>query len=264
MQSLSLLSYNIQAGIHSRQYSDYLTNSWKHFLPYRERLDNLSRIASLLHGYDLVGLQEVDSGSLRSAYVDQVQFLAASGGFPYWHRQVNRNLGMLAQHSNGILSRVRPDKVTEHKLPGLPGRGAVVAEFALSDGEDLAVCILHLALGRRARAMQLDYLTPLIHRYPYLVMMGDFNCSCSSTSLRTLALRYRMQGLDCNLKTYPSWRPRRNLDHVLTSSAMRIQEARVLDYPFSDHLPLAVKVALPAGVSLLAGQPNCDLGRLAA
>lgn len=151
MQSLSLLSYNIQAGIHSRQYSDYLTNSWKHFLPYRERLDNLTRIASLLRGYDLVGLQEVDSGSLRSAYVDQVQFLAASGGFPYWHRQVNRNLGMLAQHSNGILSRVRPDKVTEHKLPGLPGRGAVVAEFALSDGEDLAVCILHLALGRRAR-----------------------------------------------------------------------------------------------------------------
>lgn len=251
MQQIDLLSYNIQAGIYSRQYSDYLTNSWKHILPYRERIENLARIAVMLRSYDLIGLQEVDAGSLRSGYVDQIQFLAHRGGFPHWYRQVNRNLGLFAQHSNGLLSRLRPSLVTEHKLPGLPGRGAVVAEFPTSDGDQLAVCILHLALGRRARVLQFDYLHRLAHRYRYLIMMGDFNCGCRSKHFRELIAGSGLRGLDCNLKTYPSWRPRRNLDHVLASPALRILEAKVLDYPLSDHLPLAVRVALPNAVTLL-------------
>ncbi|PQJ97206.1 endonuclease, partial [Chromatium okenii] len=100
MRQLNLLSYNVQAGIHSRQYSDYFTNSWKHLLPHPEQLVNLTRIAQLLRQFDLVGLQEVDAGSLRSAYIDQVQYLARHGAFPYWYRQINRNLGPFAQHSN--------------------------------------------------------------------------------------------------------------------------------------------------------------------
>ncbi len=250
MQPINLLSYNIQAGIYTRQYSDYLTHGWKHFLPHRERAHNLARIALLLRAFDFVGLQEVDGGSLRSAYVDQIQYLAHRGGFPYWYRQVNRNLGPLAQHSNGILSRLRPDLITEHKLPGLPGRGAMVAELATSDGEPLAICVLHLALGRRARALQFEYLRHLTDRYPYLVMMGDFNCGCSSKAFRALVAGAGLRGLDCGLKTYPSWRPRRNLDHILTSSALRILQARVLDYPLSDHLPVAVKMVLPPSVVL--------------
>jgi len=250
MQQIELLSYNIQAGIYSRQYSDYFTNSWKHILPHRERIANLTRIAALLRQFDLVGLQEVDAGSLRSGYIDQIQYLAHRSGFPYWYSQVNRNLGLLAQHSNGMLSRLRPQLITEHKLPGLPGRGAVVGEFSASDGKRLAVCVLHLALGRRARALQFGYLSDLAHRYPYLIMMGDFNCGCTSKHFRALVASCGLRGLDCGLKTYPSWRPRRNLDHVLTSSALRILEAKVLDYPLSDHLPVAVRVALPPGVSL--------------
>ena len=79
MRQLNLLSYNVQAGIHSRQYSDYFTNSWKHLLPHPERLINLTHIAQLLRQFDVVGLQEVDAGSLRSAYIDQVHYLARHG-----------------------------------------------------------------------------------------------------------------------------------------------------------------------------------------
>ena len=82
MQQLHLLSYNIQAGIYTRQYSEYVTKSWKHVLPHRERLHNLSRIAAMLHEFDLVGLQEVDAGSLRSGFVDQTEYLAYHAHFP--------------------------------------------------------------------------------------------------------------------------------------------------------------------------------------
>jgi endonuclease/exonuclease/phosphatase family metal-dependent hydrolase len=251
MQRIRLLSYNIQAGIYTRQYSEYLTNSWKHLLPHRERQVNLGRIADMLRDFDLVGLQEVDAGSLRSSFVDQIEYLADQAQFPFWYRQVNRNLGKLAQHSNGVLSRLRPTRVIEHKLPGLPGRGAVIVEMNLSNGGVLGVCILHLALGWRARGRQLRHITQLIERYPYLVVMGDFNCDCRSHSLRQLARESGLQGLDCELKTFPSWRPRRNLDHILVSGSLRILEVEVLDYVFSDHLPLSMTVALPSGVHVL-------------
>jgi endonuclease/exonuclease/phosphatase family metal-dependent hydrolase len=246
MQHIRLLSYNVQGGIYSRQYSDYVTNSWKHLLPHPERLVNLARIAQLLQQFDLVGLQEVDAGSLRSANIDQIQYLARQGAFPYWYRQINRNLGPFAQHSNGILSRIRPGPVTEHRLPGLPGRGAVVAEFPLTEGETLAVGIVHLALGWRARLRQLDYLGALALQHPLLVLMGDFNCGCDSRGLRAMVSRSGMYGLDCELKTFP----RRNLDHILVSAPLRIEAAQVIDYPLSDHLPLAVTLALPEGLSL--------------
>jgi endonuclease/exonuclease/phosphatase family metal-dependent hydrolase len=250
MQQLRLLSYNIQAGVYTRQYSEYLTKSWKQVLPHRESMHNLGRIASILQEFDLVGLQEVDAGSLRSGFVDQTEYLAYLARFPYWYKQVNRNLGRFAQHSNGVLSRLRPSAITDYKLPGLPGRGAVMVELDTTDASVLAVCILHLALGRRARRRQLDYVRELAAHYPYLVLMGDFNCDCGSRALKDLVAQANLRGLDCELKTFPSWRPRRNLDHILASNRLRILEARVLDYSISDHLPLSMKVALPEGVRL--------------
>lgn len=258
MQQLQLLSYNIQAGIDTRQYSEYVTKSWKHVLPHRERLHNLFRIASMLREFDFVGLQEVDAGSLRSGFVDQIEYLAYHGRFPYWYKQVNRNLGRLAQHSNGILSRLRPSEITNYKLPGLPGRGAVMVELETTGESVLALCIIHLALGRRARRRQLAYIHELAARYPYLILMGDFNCDCSSPALRDLVANSDLRGLDCELKTFPSWRPRRNLDHILASKNLQILETRVLDYPLSDHLPLTMKVALPEGVQLVLRQGGFD------
>lgn len=250
MNRLRLLSFNIQAGIQSRRYRDYVANSWKHLVPHVGRQRNLTSIGSLLRDFDVVGLQEVDSGSLRSAYIDQTQYLAQQGGYPFWLSQVNRELGHLGRHSNGMLSRLRPDRVTEHKLPGLPGRGAMVAEFATNSGTPLAVGVLHLALGRRAQRRQLDYLVDVVKGYRFIVLMGDFNCGCGSPMLRAAIAKAGLRGLDCELKTFPSWRPQRNLDHILASQHLCITGAEVLDYALSDHLPISMEIQLPDGVAL--------------
>ncbi len=252
MNSLHLLTFNIQAGIESRRYRDYVANSWKHLIPHPARQRNLASIGTLLKGFDIIGLQEVDAGSLRSAYIDQAQYLAHQAGYPYWLSQVNRELGHLARHSNGLLSRIRPGAVTEHKLPGLPGRGAMVVEFPTNVDEPFAVCVLHLALGKRAQRRQLDYLVEIARRYRMIVLMGDFNCGCGSRMLRAAIAAAGLRGLDCELKTFPSWRPEHNLDHILVSPQLRIADARVLDYALSDHLPISMKVTLPDGIDLVS------------
>src|SRR5581483_4787660 len=110
---LRLLSFNIQAGISSSKYRHYLTHSWKHVFPCAERLDTLDRIAALAADFDIVGVQESDGGSLRSGFINQTEYLSDRAGFPYWYDQTNRNLGHLAQHSLGLLSRFRPTEITE-------------------------------------------------------------------------------------------------------------------------------------------------------
>lgn len=240
---LRLLSFNIQVGISTERYRHYLTRGWQHLLPHNGRAVNLQRIGELLGDYDLVALQEVDGGSLRSGFVNQVEHLAHLGAFPYWYQQLNRNLGRLAQHSNGVLSRLRPSLLEDHPLPGPPGRGAML--MRIGDGPDaVAVVMMHLALGARTRTRQLAYIRELIGGYRHQVLMGDMNTHANDllqhSPLRDLGL------LAPQIEaTFPSWRPQRCLDHILLSPDLQLERFEVLSTPISDHLPVAVEIRLP-------------------
>lgn len=244
-QKLRLLSYNIQTGIATRRFHHYLTHSWKHVLPHSERIENLNRIARMIHNYDVVGLQEVDGGSLRSGFINQTEYLAVRANFPYWYDQTNRNLGKIAQHSIGLLSRFPTAEITEHKLPGfIPGRGALTVEFKTSDGP-LILIILHLALSQRARKRQLRFVGELLRDYEHAIVMGDMNCQPDSNEMVWLMENSQLVEPVSTLHTFPSWRPFKNIDHILVSPALEIEEVKVLNYPLSDHLPISMTVRLP-------------------
>ena len=249
-RTLRLLSYNIQIGITTRRYRQYLTHSWKHLLHHPQRFDNLDRIARLMSEYDLVGVQEADAGSARSGFVNITEYLANSAGFPYWDDQTNRRIGQFAKHSLGVLSRYKPSGITEHRLPGrLPGRGAMAVRFG--DGDDaLVVLIVHLALSRRGRMSQLDYLSDLINDYRHVVLMGDLNCRSDSEEIELLVNKTLMSEPLHGLHTFPSWRPKRNIDHILVTPTVAVERAEVLNYPLSDHLPISMEVRLPESVQL--------------
>lgn len=249
-QRLRLLSYNVQTGISTTRYRHYLTRSWKHVLHHPARFDNLDRIAQLLRDYDLVGLQEVDAGSSRSGYVNLTQYLAERAGFPFWDDRTNRRLGRFARHSMGILSRLRPTEITEHKLPGrLPGRGALCVRFGRKQ-HSLVVMIVHLALGKRGRMDQLAFLSELVNEYRHVILMGDMNCTSDSPEIDLLINRTLMSEPAHGLHTFPSWRPQRNIDHILVTPTLQVDQVQVLDYPVSDHLPIAMEITLPASVKL--------------
>ena len=247
---LRLLSYNIQTGIATSRYRHYLTHSWKHVLPYPQRMDNLDRIAKLISDYDIVGLQEVDGGSLRSGFINQTEYLALQAHFPYWYDQTNRKLGKLARHSTGFLSRFHPTDVTEVKLPGMiPGRGALVIRFGKGE-ESLLLLILHLALGKRARQRQLELVSELAHGYRHIIVMGDLNCRSDSDEFNWLLENAELSEPIRELHTFPSWRPQRSIDHILVSSTLNVEKIHVLNYTFSDHLPIMMEVQLPETINL--------------
>ena len=250
---LRLLSFNVQAGIGTTRFSDYLLGSWKHLVASPANVRNIERIAEVLRQHDVVALQEVDGGSLRSRFKNQIVHLANVAEFPFWHQQLNRNLGRLGQFSNGLLSRVVPYHIEDHRLPGLPGRGAFVVKYGHPDNP-LVVVGVHLALGEKYRNAQLAYLRDLLRQYRHVIVMGDFNClpeHLINSPFSELDLRL-MEG---DHRTYPSWSPERHIDHILVSPTLDVVQHRVLeDCVLSDHLPVATEIMIPEDVRQAANQ----------
>jgi len=280
--SVRFLTFNIQSGISTTGYSQYVTRYWKHVLPHEARARNLARIGELVEDFDVVALQEIDGGSIRSGFINQVEYLAARAAFPYWYTQCNRDLGPFAQMGNGVLSRIAPNKLEDHKLPGaIPGRGALVMRLpfctagrssaeAYSGEEELMVVLLHLSLGGRSQAAQLEYVGELIDGQPNVVILGDLNAPLAdvmnSSPLAGAGLRSHPRACP----TYPSWAPSQIIDHALISESLTLREYEVLDCGLSDHRPVAVTVERrgtakavrsqnATSADLLAGAPRVEL-----
>lgn len=249
-QLIRVLSYNIQVAIGTSRAHHYLTRSWRHVLPHRGLYQNMDRIAAILAEYDIVALQEVDAGSLRSAFTNQTEYLAHQARFLHWHCQVNRNLARVARHSNSLLSKFKPGAFIEKKLSGLiPGRGVMLAEYG-EGRHRLAVMVLHLALSRRARLQQLAEVAELVNEYPHAILMGDFNCEVASPEMEQLLSHTDLTVPDDNNHTFPSWQPRKRIDHILLTSQLKVVEIQVLKHIFSDHLPVAMSIELPGQLQL--------------
>lgn len=244
-KSLRILSYNLQVGIKTSRPSQYITGSWKHLIPHSQRLTNIDDAVAILGPYDIVGLQETDAGSLRSNYINLTEYLADRAGYPHWYHQVNRNLGHIAQHSNGLISRPRPYEIENIRLPGLiPGRQAILAKYG-NEKETLAVFVLHLALGKRARMRQLAMISEQVNHYEHAIVMGDLNCKASSNEMRHLFKQTRLHEPIEELQTFPSWRPEHHIDHILVTSELEVIKAKALKHVCSDHLPIMMEVKLP-------------------
>ena len=248
-KTLKLMSYNLQVGIESRSYRDYVMQSWRHILPDGQRQTNLNKAADWLSEYDIVTLQEVDAGSVRTQFINQVAYLAKKGGFPHWHYQQNRKLGKWAAHSNGLLAKLPVDHVVYHKLPGrIGGRGALQVSFG--DGNNqLLVLSVHLSLSTNARRQQLAYLSELLKGYRYFILMGDMNCEQLDAQKEFAKYGLRVKA-DLDFQpTFPRWKPKHQYDQIWVSQNLEIVKSEVVDLGVSDHLPIAMEVKMPEALS---------------
>ncbi len=249
-KKLKLLSYNVQVGIPTKRYRQYITNSWRHILPFSERRGNLDRIADFISDFDIVGVLELDAGSIRSEFIHQPNYIAERAKLPYVYTRTNRDMGVLAKHSFALMSRYPACEVREHTLPSrIPGRGALEVHFG-DTRDPLVVVLSHLSLSRRTRAKQLNYLSEVVQPHKHAVVMGDFNAHVNSAEFSSFFSNTDFGKPAESQLTFPSWKPSRSLDHILTSAEVQQSQHEVFGIDYSDHLPVGIDIDVPLAVAL--------------
>ena len=247
-----LIVYNIEycEGTTGLWY-DYL-KFWKLFFPPKgldQRIvDHIKKLKP-----DILALIEVDTGSFR-AKKDEVVFFEKGLGMKNFVEKVKypfegwlklfHYVPILNKQANAIIAKEKLSKVKYHVFH--EGTKRVVIEATIHVPKKVTLLLAHLALGRKTRAKQIQELTKIVNdiKNP-VILMGDFNTYNGEVEIEKLLkethLHHRFQ-MDKKSQTLtePSYHPSRRLDYVLTSKGIKVRDYEVLNFHFSDHLPLLV------------------------
>ena len=190
---------------------------------------------------DVVGLIEVDTGSIRSRNVNQAEKIAADLGMnssyetKYGEKSFNQILPIVRKQGNAFMAAPRVHGERFHYFD--TGIKRLIIELEM---DDFAIFLVHLSLKYRHRHLQLRRLYDLIQdtKKP-VVVAGDFN---TFWGVNEIYLFMKAAGLTSanaeGLPTYPSRSPRKELDFVLYQDGIKVTRFEVPNVRHSDHLPL--------------------------
>ena len=190
---------------------------------------------------DVVGLIEVDTGSIRSRNVNQAEKIAADLGMntsyetKYGDRSLNQLLPIVRKQGNAFMAAPRVHGEKFHYFD--TGIKRLIIELEM---DEFAIFLVHLSLKYRHRHLQLRHLYDLIQktRKP-VVVAGDFNTFWGENEIYLFMKAAGLASANVDsLPTYPSRAPRKELDFVLYQDGINVTDFRVIDVRHSDHLPL--------------------------
>ena len=201
---------------------------------------------------DVVGLIEVDMGSIRTGLVNQAEHIAAQLGHystyqcKYGADSVNHFMPIVRNQGNGFLSSPNVHAERFHYFD--TGIKRLIIELELSE---VCVFLVHLSLKYRQRQYQLRSLHDLILRSTKpVIVAGDFNTFWGTHEIylfmRAAGLRSANAG---GLPSFPARVPRIELDFILVSAGIEVSDFRVPDVRFSDHRPLVCDIQIHAGAA---------------
>ena len=190
---------------------------------------------------DLVGLVEVDTGSIRTGMVNQAEYIANSLGHytayecKYGSGSINHLVPIVRKQANALLAAPTVTGERFHYFD--TGIKRLIIELEL---DEVCVFLVHLSIKYRHRQYQLRTLYDLISgANKPVIVAGDFNTFWGT---HEIYLFMRASGLrsanTAGLPSYPARVPRVELDFVLVSSGIDVTAFRIPAVRYSDHRPL--------------------------
>ena len=190
---------------------------------------------------DIVGLIEVDTGSIRSRKVNQAETIAAELGMnssyetKYGARSINQLLPIIRKQGNAFLAAPRVHGETFHYFD--TGIKRLIIELEM---ETFAVFLVHLSLKYRHRHLQLRKLYDLIEETTKpVIVAGDFNTFWGENEIYLFMRAAGLRSANTESRpSYPSRSPRKELDFVLYQEGIQVTNFEIPAVRHSDHLPL--------------------------
>jgi endonuclease/exonuclease/phosphatase family metal-dependent hydrolase len=203
---------------------------------------------------DIVGLLEIDTGSIRTGMVNQAEFVARSLGHystyqcKYGATSINQLVPIVRKQGNAFLAAPRVHGERFHYFD--TGIKRLIIELEL---EHVAVFLVHLSLKFRHRQYQLRYLHELVEKSTKpAIVAGDFNTFWGEHEIYLFMRASGLRSANANSSpSFPSRSPRKELDFILYSDGIRVTHFEVADVRLSDHRPLICDFEVPglAGAS---------------
>ena len=201
---------------------------------------------------DIVGLIEVDTGSIRSRKVNQAEKIASDLGMntsyetKYGTKSFNKMLPIVRKQGNAFMAAPRVHGEKFHYFD--TGIKRLIIELEM---KEFAVFLVHLSLKYRHRHLQLRRLYDLIQDTEKpVIVAGDFNTFWGENEIY---LFKRAAGLTSantdGIPTYPSRSPRKELDFILYQEGIEVTGFEVPQIRLSDHLPLVCEFNITKGAS---------------
>ena len=237
---MRLLLYNIRYGLGLGSAVHWPVPGAAYLLGNRS---NLERITGFIKEQDpdIVGLVEVDTGSIRSRWVNQAETIAQAMGHysayqcKYAETSINNLLPIVRKQGNAFLAAPHVHGERFHYFD--TGIKRLIIELEL---ESCAVFLVHLSLKYRHRQAQLHHLHDLVVASDKpVIVAGDFNTFWGEHEIYLFMKAARLQSANVgSLPSYPSRAPRKELDFVLYGDGVRVTDFFIPQVKFSDHLPL--------------------------
>ena len=204
---------------------------------------NLQKITDFIKSQDpdIVGLVEVDTGSIRSRRINQAESIAQALGHysayqcKYGVSSFNTHVPIVRKQGNAFLAAPHVHGERFHYFE--KGIKRLIIELEL---EECSVFLVHLSLKYRHRHAQLHHLHDLVvaSNKPVIVA-GDFNTFWGQHEIYLFMRAAGLQSANVgSLPSYPSTAPRKELDFVLYGSGITVKDFSIPRVTFSDHLPL--------------------------
>ena len=243
---MRLLLYNIRYGTgHGNGY--HLPLPFAGF--FKKTRINLQRIINFIASVnpDIVALVEVDAGSYRSGHFCQAQQIAEQLGYNYVVESKYRNdslatrVPVLKQQSNALLTKQFIEDFRFHYFE--QGLKRLVIETNLGE---ISIFIVHLSLKYRHRQNQLEHLHTLTKALGNeVIIAGDFNTFWGSRELNLFLAATGLKNANIgNAPSHPSHAPLRQIDFILHSPGIHIENFYIPDVRLSDHSPLICDFSL--------------------
>ena len=204
---------------------------------------NLSRITDFIKTVDadIVGLIEVDTGSIRTGRVNQAEVIAESLGHystyqcKYGAASLQTRLPLLRKQGNAFLAAPHVHGERFHYFD--TGIKRLIIELEL---DEFAVFLVHLSVKYRHRHYQLRHLHELVQKCEKpVIVAGDFNTFWGEHEIYLFMQAASLRSANAEgLPSYPSRAPRKELDFILYGNGIEVVDFTIPKLMLSDHLPL--------------------------
>lgn len=235
-----LVLYNICYGIGTVSKRKLPLHGARYVIGNRENLTAIAEFIAELKA-DVVGLVEVDCGSMRTRKVNQAEVIAEQLGHytayscKYGKNSINQYLPIIRKQSNAFLAN---DVIHGERFHYFDeGIKKLIIELEM---EHYAIFLVHLSLQFKQRQLQLKRLYELIDATEKpVIVAGDMNTFAGERELTLFKRAAQLRSAnEQHLPSFPSWRPKLELDFVLYQDGIEIENFEIPQTTLSDHLPL--------------------------